>query len=1161
MTFNDNCVSSQPCNIDISSSNSNILLCNANGINGKFRGQLFQSLNLMEKEGTIPLAICITECKLNEHAKAPDLSSFGYSSPFNHVRSFTNDNKRHSASGGVTVYVHKSVGCSRRSDLENKDVEIVWVELLRPQLHLHPAESLLLGVAYRPPTNSTGIPQLQQWQLMKSNISNALSSFDNKGPILVLGDWNTKTLNSIDPDSFDSFVDDHFLHVLTPPDNQITYTRAAADSGANDFGICSVDTAVAAVEVPNLGLTTDHFPVLFHLLSSSLAQEEEKTERSVWNKEGNSVLYRLLIEEPLKALTALLHHLQDKEEAATDAEYDILAQRLIDLLKEAGLICFGKKQTKRAVLSWSKSTTVNNAFKALKEAEAILIDDPNELNNISLQEARTAFHSIRTEKESEAWSQLRNKMHDKQKQKLLHILLPQQSDNINLLDIHRPVDQHPCNSRAEAAEVLVHHYANVCSLPEDPSFCILNKREVESSISNISKSNDNKEDNSLKIAQETIASICKKLNKHSASGPDDIPPILLTEGGRCLFSFLSVFFTALLHRGFTPAIFKLAYIFPIFKGEKSSRADPASYRPISLTSVIAKTMERCILPILQSRISPFLSSSQAGFRSSHSTIDQIYILSRHIHDAVASIPPHASASFPVAFLDLSKAFDRVWHDGLLFKLQKCGVDGKLWWWLKSFLSNRTICVNTQGTLSSSCSISAGVPQGSVLSPTLFLVFINDIVECRSGCDIRLWADDITVHPHQLVSDQKRRNSFIGQAQLSLTLGSLQSWASKWRMTFNVKKSCIVFFEKQHTSSSTLSSTLQQHPKFLFCNECLPERDSARYLGVIFHKHMKWSYHLDHILPKVRYAVHRICNIIRKDQPPTLPAICELVKTLVHPIISYGFPVVQFNKSQQQKLNSLMLKPIKRSLHVFSTTSHAALLISMRLLDVNSLYKKHVISFSHRINKYDSNPACCLLREEIEALSDPPSSTTARYHNSFVRESLRATESDYKLHFDQNFSSQQLKAAAASDMIQNMLKQKPKAPCVSNFDINLEHPTRLDHHLRADRPDVIALRSRLRFNSSLLNSSLKKKNMRDSSRCDHCGWPDETLEHVLLHCPRYASSRSVFIQSFNPKPPDDELVSICLGMNNDRKIKGRKPTSSEISSASFLRDIASLRPDI
>jgi hypothetical protein len=345
-------------------------------------------------------------------------------------------------------------------------------------------------------------------------------------------------------------------------------------------------------------------------------------------------------------------------------------------------------------------------------------------------------------------------------------------------------------------------------------------------------------------------------------------------------------------------------------------------------------MERSILPSLQRIISPFLSPFQAGFRSGYSTIDQIYYLTRSIQ-RILSTSSH-SASVPVAFLDLSKAFDRVWVDGLLFKMLKCGVVGELWWWLKSFLSNRSICVSSQGMLSSPRAITAGVPQGSVLSPTLFLIFINDITNCCVCSHIGLFADDLTIWPKEPIEPNKHQ--FIEELHLRNTLYFINQWAADWRMTFNVKKSCVVLFERiKKARQNSATNRPAQHPvTFSLGNEELPQRDSARYLGVVLHKYLNWDEHFNYILPKIRYVARRICHIIRIGQPPTLPSICELIKTQLHPIIAYGFPIVRYTKEQEQQIDSIIARIIKRSCSVFVTTYNAASFINDRVLDTASL---------------------------------------------------------------------------------------------------------------------------------------------------------------------------------------------------------------------------------
>ena len=455
----------------------------------------------------------------------------------------------------------------------------------------------------------------------------------------------------------------------------------------------------------------------------------------------------------------------------------------------------------------------------------------------------------------------------------------------------------------------------------------------------------------------------------------------------------------------------------------------------------------------------------------------------------------------------------------------------------------------------------------MLSPTLFLTFINDIADAARGCDIALFADDVGLWPKNAMN----RESELGKLQLKNGLDGLTEWASDWRMVWNVKKSGVVLFRAANRDRKAQRSVASSEKKarrrvdiapinFILSRQQLPVQTSARYLGVVFDQHGHWDSHFDSILPKVRYAVHRICRIIRRDHPPCMPIISELIKTHVHPIISYGFPIVRFTQTQQNKLDSLLILPIKRSLSVFTTTSHAALFINSRLLDVESLWLKSALSFTHRLHKLRSNPAAQLLQEELnEWDQNLLPSTTPEYTRSFASR-VRETERKLHLHADEHMTSRQLKEAAAMHMIKKMQKENSHAPFLINFDLNEDHLTRPDHHLRADPPSLIALRSRLRLNSSLLNSTMCKRKLLLNENCDSCKTP-ETLQHVILHCPRYDTARSTLFATLGFKPPDDYLLLICLGRTPDRKLRGHRPTLFEHASGLFLSDIARIRPNL
>jgi Reverse transcriptase (RNA-dependent DNA polymerase) len=467
-----------------------------------------------------------------------------------------------------------------------------------------------------------------------------------------------------------------------------------------------------------------------------------------------------------------------------------------------------------------------------------------------------------------------------------------------------------------------------------------------------------------------------------------------------------------------------------------------------------------------------------------------------------------------------------------------------------------IRVSCQGSISSPPPITAGVSQGSVLSGLLFLIFINDIVERCQGCDVALFADDIAVWPHQQIQGKKQ----VVRIQLENSLRNLSQWASDWRMVFNVKKSCVVLF--RNTTRKTGDHSDPSSLKFSLSGQQLPVEPAAKYLGVMLHSNGRWDKHFDTIIKKVRYTVHRICRIIHKGQHPTLHAVCELIKTQVHPIISYGFPTIKFTETQIKRLDSLMLLPIKRSLSAFATTSHAALFLTSKLLDVHALWNKKCFSYAHRLHRQlaRTSPASKTFRKDLSDVRRGLLPRKAPDYTMPFAAKLDDIEKQFEIRHDEHFTAQDIKRSAAMDTINRMIAQNPHSPFTRNYNPHSDHPTRLDHHLRADPPTVIILRSRLRLSCTHLNSPLFKRKRVASPACPHCDRP-ETIEHVLLHCPHYHQARLTFFNSIGHKPPDADVILICLARTATRGMHGRKQTIEERCSATYLLEIDKLRPDL
>ena len=242
--------------------------------------------------------------------------------------------------------------------------------------------------------------------------------------------------------------------------------------------------------------------------------------------------------------------------------------------------------------------------------------------------------------------------------------------------------------------------------------------------------------NQIIVTERDVADQIQLLDCNKSYGPDGISPRFLKEGGTGVIKSLTRLFNMSLSHGKCPQSWKMANVIPIHK--KDSRSDINNYRPISLLSTGGKMLERIVFRHVFNffKDNYIISAYQSGFLPGRSTVTQLIEVYHHFCSAVDS-----NKEIRVIFLDISKAFDKVWHKGLLYKLKRCGISGSLLLWFHDYLHGRQQRVVISGHTSPWGSIKAGVPQGSVLGPLLFLIYINDITHVVHNCSIRLFADD------------------------------------------------------------------------------------------------------------------------------------------------------------------------------------------------------------------------------------------------------------------------------------------------------------------------------------------------------------------------------------------------------------------------------------
>ena len=328
---------------------------------------------------------------------------------------------------------------------------------------------------------------------------------------------------------------------------------------------------------------------------------------------------------------------------------------------------------------------------------------------------------------------------------------------------------------------------------------------------------------SLKFNVSDVSKILSALEIQKSSGPDNLPPRLLKTAVHEIAPILTLIFNASMHQGELPLDWKQANIVPIFK--KGNRAHATNYRPISLTCICCKIMERLIHSHLFSHLESLniLCEQQHGFRPGRSCESQLITTLNDITKTIDS-----GFQTDIIFLDLSKAFDKVPHYSLCNKLSYYGIRGKIISWIRNFLTNRHQRVVLDGFTSESHPVNSGVPQGTILAPLLFLCYINDLpssIQCKIG----LYADDTILY--------STIHTLSDCITLQKDLDSLTQWATKWKMSFNPDKSEHMKITHKH-NPVLFNYTLK--------NQSIKEVTSAKYLGITITNKLTWSTHINNI---------------------------------------------------------------------------------------------------------------------------------------------------------------------------------------------------------------------------------------------------------------------------------------------------------------------------
>ena len=381
---------------------------------------------------------------------------------------------------------------------------------------------------------------------------------------------------------------------------------------------------------------------------------------------------------------------------------------------------------------------------------------------------------------------------------------------------------------------------------------------------------------SLSFSDEDIKAAIKELKSDSAAGPDGIPALLIKSCCDELCKPIRLIWEESISSGIVPDYYKLAYVSPLYK--KGSKAEAANYRPVSLTSHIIKVYERILRKVLVQYLEDnnILSCKQHGFRSGRSCLTQML---SHFDEIMSGLTNNMDTDS--IYLDYAKAFDKVDHKLLLQKLHRYGFSSQIIDWVKSFLCNRNQSVVVNGHHSIISAILSGVPQGTVLGPLLFILFINDLQDCVLHSKVSFFADDTRISKHiSSEQDVKLLQDDLDRVILWTLHNNMKLHEDKFEFMVHHYNAKNPLYELPFVISDCMSYSISN-------GDYLLPITTLRDLGVTVSSDLSWTPHISAITCKARATAAWVFSVFRTRDTVTM---ITLYKSLVRSLLEYCCPL-------------------------------------------------------------------------------------------------------------------------------------------------------------------------------------------------------------------------------------------------------------------------------
>ena len=934
--------------------------------------------------------------------------------------------------GGVAIYVKSNLYCKLRPDLNIPNLEAVWIETRIGK------ETLLIGSFYRPPSSA-----VDYWYLIRDSFGKVNSTGFK---FIVLGDFNADF--NLPNKHLQDIINMFDLYQLTNSDTRITETS----STKIDLIFTQSPQLVKSVEVlPEI--CSDHCIPCATIVNPIKTNHTFKRTVYQYEKLNDDLFCSLLSEVAWEEILSI----QSIEKCAIN---------FTNILIDIACKCMPVKIT--TIRSRDAIWLTNDIRHAMKIRHKLFKKAKHSNNGndwFNYRQSRNRVTNMIRKRKSNYYAEIEEKVSDGNKfgQKDWWKLVRSFINKKGLSSNHSPlcVGNNVLYSNEDKANAFNEYFvlqSTVEDPDDDPPDVLIPSYELSDIVLSI----------------YDIKNVINGLEKNKAVGPDKIHNILLIAAINIISEPLTRLFNRCLIEKVFPSIWKIAHVLPLHK--KGSTELCSNYRPISLLSCVGKLFERCIYSYVFSylKLNNIITPSQSGFIPGDSTINQLLVI---YNDLCISFDKKITSQS--VYFDISKAFDRVWHKGLIKKLEGVGIKGNLLAMFKNYLEDRKQAVSINGILSTYKYTVAGVPQGSVLGPLLFLIYINDIVyEIESV--IKLFADDTNI-------SLAEKDPLVRAKTLNSDLKKINDWSKHWKVDFNQEKTELLTFKHDNFPIYPLT----------FGDVSLVSHEVHKHLGLTLQINCKWDEHINHIVKKTTMLISCLRSYKYKFNRKVLET---LYKSFIRPHFDYA-DVVWDNCTDKLSdiLENLNLEAIRTIVGAVRGTSHEKLYKESGFTSLKERRKRHKLIKYHKI--INDNPPELLLK-----LLPPLVSAVNPYHKR--RPHQRVVPSFKTELYRKSF-------IPSTTMLWNELPDNIQ--CNKSISVLKRFLSQDDFvippYFYLGNRYIQIFHCRLRLGISNLNYDLFRRHLINDPACS-CGYAAETSEHFLLYCPIYNDIRNQSINNLN-----------------------------------------------